>query len=78
VQFAGISYLAVLAAAGAGFVFGAAWYTTLGKQWVAAVGRSEEELRKGGMAKRLVISAIAQLFMAVATAGVIGHFSPAR
>lgn len=34
--FAGISYLAVLAAAIAAFAFGALWYGVLGKRWQAA------------------------------------------
>jgi len=77
-QFAGISYVAVIAAAAAGFAFGAGYYTALGKRWVAALGKPEEALKQGGMAKRLVVSAIGQLVMAFMLAGVVGHLGPGQ
>ena len=39
--FAGMNYLAILVAAVAAFAWGAAYYMTLSKQWLAAVGRVE-------------------------------------
>ena len=39
--FAGMNYLAILVAAVAAFAWGAAYYMTLSKQWLAAVGRTE-------------------------------------
>jgi len=39
-----INYLAVILAAVAAWLAGAVWYTVLGKPWMAALGRSREEL----------------------------------
>ncbi len=41
--FAGVSYLAVLFAAIASYIFGAVWYMGLSKYWIAALGKSEAE-----------------------------------
>ena len=71
-QFAGVNYLAVVAAAAGGFVFGAVYYMTLGKLWMAATGKTEENL-KGGMAKPMVVTAVAQLIMAAMLGGILGH-----
>ena len=68
--FAGINYLAVAIAAGAGFVFGALWYGLLGKQWIAALGWSEHPKPTAGP---FVIAFAAQLVMAWVLAGVVGH-----
>ncbi len=69
--FAGINYLAVAIAAGAGFLFGALWYGLLGKQWMAALGLSEQPKPTPGP---FVIAFVAQLVMAWVLAGVVGHF----
>ena len=37
-------HLAVLVAAVAGFAFGAVYYMSLSRQWLAAVGKTKEEL----------------------------------
>lgn len=74
--FVGLNYLAVLAAAAGGFVFSSAYYMTLGNQWMAATGKSEETLKEGGMTRPMIISAIAQLIMAYMLAGVLGHLGP--
>lgn len=60
----GVNWWGVIVAAVAGFAFGAAWYMTLSKQWVAALGRSAEEVK--GSSWRLVfpIAALAQLVLA--------------
>ena len=42
--FAGMNYLAIVAAAVAAFIWGAAYYMALSKQWLAAVGLSKETL----------------------------------
>lgn len=68
--FAGISYLAVLVAAIAGFIFGALWYRALGKQWMAATGI--DETFEPGPAP-FVIAFACQLFMAWMLAGLIAH-----
>ena len=42
--FADVNWIAVLASTVAGFVFGALWYSALGKAWLAALRRSEAGL----------------------------------
>lgn len=68
--FAGINYLAVIIAAVVGYVFGAVYYMTLGKQWMASVGFSEPP--KPSPAP-FVIAFVAQLVIAYFLAGLIGH-----
>ncbi len=70
-QFAGISYLAVIVAGIAGFLTGAAWYTILGKSWLAALGKSESEVKP--TPGPFVVAAICQLVMAFVFAGIVGH-----
>jgi hypothetical protein len=66
--FAGVSYLAVVVAAVAAWVFGAVWYMTLAKPWIAAQGwRSKDDMpKKSGMAAAapFIVSFIAELIMA--------------
>ncbi len=72
--FAGMNYLAILVAAGAGFAFGALYYTVLGKAWMAALDKTEAEIRVGATsALPFVIAAVAQLVMAWVLAGTLGH-----
>ena len=71
--FAGISYWAVLAAAVASFLFGGVYYGVLAGPWMAAVGKTREEIQRTGMAVPMAISVIALLVMAWVLAGIIGH-----
>jgi hypothetical protein len=41
----GVNLIAVAVSAVAGFLFGGLWYGTLSKQWMAAVGLTEEKLK---------------------------------
>lgn len=68
--FAGISYLAVLVAAVAGFAFGSVWYGLLGKRWQAALGMTEPPKMTPAP---MIIAFVCQLVMAYFLAGVIGH-----
>jgi hypothetical protein len=70
--FAGMNYLAILIAAVAGFGWGAAYYMTLSKQWLAAVGRIEPNKSP----TPFVISFVALLVMGFVLAGSIGHLGP--
>ena len=70
--FAGMNYLAVLIAALAAYAWGAAYYTTLSKQWLAAVGLTE--VRRS--ATPFVISFIAVVVMAFVLAGSVAHLGP--
>lgn len=71
-EFAGINYLAVLAAAVAAFMFGAAWYGGLSKQWMAAVGLSEPP-KPDPIVYAMTFGC--QLVIAWVLAGVMGHLS---
>lgn len=77
-QFAGLSYFAIVLAAVVSFMFGWLWYGVLfSKQWMAAVGKTEEDLKRQGPSPApFVIAFIAQLVMAWVLAGVIGHLGP--
>ena len=70
--FAGMNYLAILIAAVAGFAWGAAYYMTLSKQWLAAVGKAQPNRA----AAPFVISFVALIVMAFVLAGSIGHLGP--
>lgn len=72
-EFTGINYLAVLAAAAASFIFGAIYYTALAKPWMAALGKSEAEVKAGAGPAVYIVTAAAQLVMAFMLAGVMGH-----
>lgn len=73
------NYVAVLVAAIAGWLLGAAWYGVLGKQWMNALGWDEEKI-KGPREMPLavmIISLIALLIMAYMLAGIMAHVGPA-
>jgi hypothetical protein len=68
--FAGISYLAVIAAAVIAYVFGAVWYMALARHWMKASGFSEPPKPA---AAPFAIAFVAQLVIAYFLAGLIGH-----
>jgi hypothetical protein len=74
--FSGVSYLAILVAAVASWLIGAAWYMALAKPWMAAIGKTEADL-KGPSGRPspipFIISFAAELVMAWTLAGIIGH-----
>jgi len=72
--FAGMNVLAILAAAVAGFAWGAAYYMTLSKQWLAAVGRTEPNKSPAPF----IISFVALVIMAWVLAGTVGHLGPGQ
>ncbi len=73
--FAGLNVWALPLAAAISFIFGGIWYGVLSKPWMEAANLSREEIDKaGGMSlKPLIITYLAQLFMAWMLAGVILH-----
>jgi hypothetical protein len=78
-QFAGLNYFAIVVAAVVSFMFGWLWYgVLLSRQWLDAVGKSEDEIKGDGGPSPLpfVIAFIAQLIMAWMLAGIIGHLGP--
>ena len=64
----GTTLLAVVAAAIASFAFGAVYYTVLGKVWLAAVGKTEEEIKPNRSAVPFVVSFVGLLVMAAVLA----------
>ena len=75
--FAGLNYLAILLAALAAFGWGAIYYMTLSKQWLAAVGLSKEQMQSRSAAP-FVISFIALIVMSWVLAGTLGHLGPGQ
>ena len=72
--------LAIVLAAVAAWIFGAAYYGVLGGKWVAAQGKTMEGLKaenagKSGAAKAapFIISFIAELIMASMLGGIMFH-----
>lgn len=81
-SFAGLNYLAILTAAVAAWIAGAAWYTALGKPWMAANGMTQEQIAacKGRPSAWLpfVLALVGCLIMAWVLAGAIGHLGPGQ
>jgi hypothetical protein len=75
--FAGINYLAIVIAAVASWLAGAAWYTILAKPWMAANGMTPEQMqecRKGpGAFLPFVYAFLAALVIAWVLGGLLGH-----
>lgn len=71
-DFASVDYLACLVAAVAAFAFGAVWYTVLSKPWVAAMGKSEAELKASANPVTFAVTALACFVTAVVLAMIWG------
>jgi hypothetical protein len=80
--FAGINYLAIVIAAVAAWLAGAAWYMAFAKPWTAALGTTPEKTRemKGhpGAFLPFILAFVADLVMAWALAGIVGHLGPGQ
>ena len=65
-HFVDVNWLAVLLAAVGSMVLGMGWYTSLGNQWMNALGKTREELMPEGKSSPMpfVIAAVCQLIMA--------------
>ncbi len=82
-EFAGVSYLAILIAAVAGWLAGAVWYMVLGKQWMAALGATTAEKiqdarNQPGALLPFIYAFVADLVMAWVLAGLLGHLGPGQ
>lgn len=69
--FAGMNYVAIFVAAVAGIAAAFAWYAILGKAWLRALGKTDEELKFRALP--FAISVFASFLMAYVLAGLIGH-----
>lgn len=56
--------LAVLLAAAAGFAVGAVWYMTLAKPWMAAVGKTEDEIKSDKNPLPFIVAIIGNILVA--------------
>lgn len=68
------NYLAIIAAAVAAWLFGAAWYGLLGKRWMRAARLDPAAMKPTAMP--FIVSFIAELVMAFVLAGMIGVLGP--
>tara|TARA_R110002020_G_scaffold290673_8_gene506104 strand:+ start:4119 stop:4523 length:405 start_codon:yes stop_codon:yes gene_type:complete len=70
-----VNWLAVVLATVASFAFGAAWYMGLSKQWLAALGKTSNELDVGytPFIWSVVVELIMAYFMALLTPLLIGE-----
>ena len=77
--FAGINYLAILIATIAGFAFGAAYYMSLSRPWLAAIGKTKEQIAAEGKGPMpFIVSIVALAVMAWVLAGGIAHLGPGQ
>ena len=78
--FAGISYIAVIAAAVVAWLVSAGWYMSLGRVYQAALGKTPEqckaEMQKPGTLLPFAYAFIGNLVIAWMLAGVLGHLGP--
>jgi hypothetical protein len=74
-SFASVNYLAILVAAIACFAWGAAWYMSLSKAWLAAVRLDPSEIKPSPIP--YAISFVALLVMGWVMSGVIIHMGVA-
>jgi uncharacterized membrane protein len=81
-RFAGVSYLAILAAAVAGWLLGAAWYLVFSKPWQEAVGMTARKMSEAQKSPSFyvpfVVAFLAQIVMAWVLAGLIAHLGPGQ
>jgi hypothetical protein len=75
--FAGINYIAIVVAAVVGWLVSAAWYMSLGKARMAALGKTLEQMqadrKKPGAFLPFIYAFVANLVIAWMLGGVLGH-----
>ncbi|TQV77842.1 DUF1761 domain-containing protein [Denitrobaculum tricleocarpae] len=74
--FSGINYIAVVVAGIASFAFGAVYYMTLARPWMAAIGKTEEQVKSESSPVVYIVAIVSQLVMAFMLAAVLGHMIP--
>jgi len=72
--FFGLDLITVGIAAVAGYAFGAVYYMTLSKPWLAAIGKSKDDLSGG--AGTFITAFVAQIVMAAVFAYILDNFGP--
>lgn len=81
-RFAGVSFLAIVVAAVAGWLLGAVWYTLFSKPWREAAGLSATKMKhmqsEPGFYLPFIYAFLAQIVMAWVLAGLIAHLGPGQ
>jgi len=79
-QLQNLDWLPVIVAAAAAWIFGAIYYSALGKIWLAAQGKTRELVRAENAGKStaaktfpFILSLIAEIVMAIAMSGILFH-----
>ena len=77
-----VNWLSILIAAVAAWLFGGVYYTALGKQWMAAQGKTMEQCQaeqagKSGVAKAapFILVFVGEIIMAWALYGILVHMN---
>jgi hypothetical protein len=81
VTFAGINYLAIVIAAVAAWLASAVWYMSLSRAYVAALGKTPEQVadrKKPWAFLPFVHAFVANVIIAWMLAGVLGHLGPGQ
>ena len=80
--FAGINYLAIPIAAVVAWLASAAWYMSLGRIYMSALGKTPEQLEadrnKPGAFLPFLYAFLANLVIAWVLAGLLGHLGPGQ
>jgi Protein of unknown function (DUF1761) len=80
--FAGLNYLAVIVAAVVAWAASAVWYMSLGKIWIAALGKTPEQVEversKRGAFLPFIYVFVADVIIGWVLAGVLGHLGPGQ
>jgi Protein of unknown function (DUF1761) len=76
-----VNWLAVVLATVASFAFGAAWYMALSKQWLAAIGKTKEQINSADYTPYIWSAAllfVMAYFIALLTPALLGEISIAN
>ncbi len=76
--FAGINYLAIVIAALSSFGFGALYYMSLAKPWMAALGKTADEMKANSSKTPFIVTIVSELIIAWVLAGALGHLGPGQ
>jgi len=80
--FAGISYPAIVIAAVVAWLASAAWYMSLSRFYLAALGKTpeqaEQDRKKSGAFLPFIYAFVADIVIAWMLAGVLGHLGPGQ
>jgi hypothetical protein len=76
-SFSAVNWLAILLATIAAFAFGAVWYMGLSRQWLAALGKTRDELNVGftPFIWSFAVELVMAYFLAVFTPALMGTVS---